>query len=84
MKNRRRFEGGSLEVRLSVKKGQSIKEISFSGDFLGKRSLHEIEEDLKGCLLKKEHAAMILEKYPLSEYFGAISKEEILETIFNG
>lgn len=83
MTNKRRWDGGSLEVRASVKEGR-ITGIAFRGDFLSRRSLEPLAEALRGVPFRREDVAGALEQYPLQDYFGGITEEEILETVFYG
>ena len=48
-KNRKHFDGGSVEVRLTVERGGTIGDVIFYGDFLSKRPLDEITGALHGC-----------------------------------
>ncbi len=81
MRNRRRWDGGSLEVRAAVAAG-TIQEIVFYGDFLALRSMETLTEALKGCCFRREAVAEVLERFLLEELFGAITEEEILDTLF--
>lgn len=76
-----RWNGGTLELFYSVKRG-TITEICFIGDFLSMCPPDEIAESLKGCIYKKEEVAEILDRYDLKLYFGTITLNEILSTIF--
>lgn len=78
---RRRWDGGSLAVFLTVDRG-ILKEIAFRGDFLSLRDPADIEMALKGCLFKEEAVLAVLEGYALPEYFGTITAEEFLKTMF--
>lgn len=82
MVNRRRWDGGTLEPRLQVEKGR-IAAIVFYGDFLGLQSLEPVTEALTGCPFRQEDVAAVLDRFPLPQYFGAITREEILETLFH-
>lgn len=82
MANKRHWDGGSLEARLSVKEGR-ITEIAFHGDFLSRCALDPLMEELLGIAFRQEAVAEILERYPVSDYFGGITEDEILETIFH-
>lgn len=82
MKKKRRWDGGSLEVRAFVEKSGIISEIAFYGDYLSLRPADVIVEAIKGIRLKKDEIGAVLDKYQLKEYFGSITKEEILGTIF--
>ena len=79
--NKRRFEGGGLEVRIQVKEGR-ISGIVFYGDFLSVSPLDGLTAALEGCEFRREAAAEVLDRFPLGELFGGIAKEEILETMF--
>lgn len=81
MMNRARFEGGTLEVGVHVQEGL-ISRIGFYGDFLALRSLEPLTEALKGCPFQREAVAARLEFFQLTEFFGAIKAEEILEALF--
>ena len=83
MVNKRRWDGGSLEARVSVKEGR-ITGAAFRGDFLSRCSLEPLEKELEGVLFRREDIAAVLERYPLRDCFGAITGEEILETMFYG
>jgi lipoate-protein ligase A len=78
--NRQRFDGGTLEVRLSVKNGY-IDDIAFFGDFLSRKPLTEIIAALKECPLRKADIEKRISHFELEDYFGAISKEEIISLI---
>jgi len=82
MTNKRRFDGGSLEPKIAVEKGQ-ITDAVFYGDFLAVCPLDEVTEALRGCAFRREDVAAVLERFELKNYFGTISEEEILETIFH-
>ena len=79
--NRRRWTGGFLEPRISVEKGR-ITDIVFYGDFLAISPLDEITQALRGCPFRREAVAPVLRQFELSRYFGTITEDEILDTIF--
>lgn len=79
--NKRRFSGGSLEVGLRVEKGV-ITDCVFYGDFLSLLSPAPLAEALCGVPFRETEAAAVLDRFPLAEMFGGITKPEILETIF--
>ena len=82
MTNRRRWDGGTLEPHLSVEKGR-ITGIVFYGDFLSLSSLDPVTEALLDCPFRREDVAAVLDRFPLPQYFGAITREEILDTLFH-
>ncbi len=78
----RHFDGGSLSVFLGVKKG-IITGAEFRGDFLSRSPLDELCNALQGCPFRKENVDACLSEFSLQDMFGAITKEEILDTIFS-
>lgn len=82
IENRKRLDGGTLEVRTSVAKKGVIEDIVFFGDFLSVESLDGLVEDLKGCRFDRGEVTSVLAKHPVSRYFGAISAEEVLAVMF--
>lgn len=82
MTNRRRWDGGTLEPHLSVEKGR-ITGIVFYGDFLSLSSLDPVTEALLDCPFRREDVAAVLDRFPLAQYFGAVTREEILDTLFH-
>jgi lipoate-protein ligase A len=80
--NKRRFDGGSLEVGLHVETGL-IQSIGFYGDFLAVSSLEPLTEALVGCPFRQAEVSEILDRFPLQELFGSITKDEVLDTIFH-
>ena len=81
MTNKRYWDGGCLEVRICVADGR-IQDIVFYGDFLAVRPLDEVEAALRGCRFRREDVAWVLDRFPITAYFGGIRKEEILDTMF--
>lgn len=79
--NKARFDGGSLEVGLHVEKG-AITRIAFYGDFLAVSPLEPLTEALAGCPLRREDVAAVMDRFPLAEMFGGITRDEVLSVIF--
>lgn len=79
--NKRRFAGGSLEMGTRVEGGR-IMQISFFGDFLAVSPLEPLTDALVDCAFRREDVSAVLDRFPLQELFGTITKEEILETMF--
>ncbi len=80
--NKQRFSGGGLEVRIAVEKGY-ITDIVFYGDFLAISPLGELTAALRGCPFRREDAAAVMDRFPLQELFGGITRDEVLDTIFH-
>lgn len=81
MTNRRRWDGGTLEPRLEVAEGR-ITGVVFYGDFLSLQPLEPVTEGLLGCPFRREDVAAVLDRFPLEQYFGTITRDEILDTLF--
>lgn len=47
------------------------------------RPLEPVTGALLGCPFRREAVAAVLDRFPLSQYFGAITREEILDTLFH-
>ena len=82
MVNSDRFDGGGLEVRLSVRKGV-ITDIAFYGDYMSRTSSEELIEMLKGCAYREADVASCLDMIDISDLFGSITGDEVLQVIFN-
>lgn len=78
---RKRFEGGVLEAKLSVTQG-IITTAAFYGDFMARRPAKEVAQALVGCAFKPEDVLSVLKSFPLADYFGGITTQEILSVIF--
>lgn len=82
MINKRYWDGGCLEVCLSVANG-NIRNLAFYGDFLSVRPLDEVVTALRGCRFRQEDISRVLDRFLTEAYFGGIRKEEILDTMFH-
>ena len=80
--NRIRWDGGLVDVRLSVSAG-SITDLHIYGDFLALQPLEELESRLMGCPYQRPALEKALQDFPVEAYLGSISREELLETILN-
>ncbi len=81
-KNRRYWDGGILDVTAAVHKG-TVANVTFAGDFLAMKPLDEVCAALIGCQFRRDVFSEILDRYQLNEYFGSITKPEILDTFFS-
>lgn len=75
--NGTKFAGGILTIKGNVEKG-IIQNVVFEGDFLSKKNVKKIEPLFKKCHLDEKSLSKVLDKIDLFEYFGTITKEEIL------
>lgn len=80
--NKRRWSAGTLETKLSISHGK-IDNIRFFGDFLGVYSTEHICNYLKGCRYIKEEVYNVLSCINIDLYFGGITHEELIKTIFD-
>jgi lipoate-protein ligase A len=80
MKNRRRFPGGTLEVRLNTH-GGCIREIAFYGDYMAAEANTALCGALGGVPLTREALRETLACFDIAALFGAITEDEIVETI---
>ncbi|WP_027123846.1 lipoate--protein ligase [Mycoplasmoides pirum] len=80
--NKKRFQGGNLEVYLIVKNGL-IKKINFIGDFLSVKDINDLEEKFVNKKYNIQQVNLILSQFDLKDYFGQISKNEILTVMFD-
>lgn len=78
---RRRWPGGILEPQFEVEDGK-IRSAAFYGDFLSRTPLSQLTEALNGCQFRREAVAAVLERFDLTELFGTVTREEILDTLF--
>ena len=80
--NRRRFPGGTLEVRLSLHTGR-IDEIIFYGDYMATSPQTALTEALCGIRCDEESLSEVLSCFDLRSLFGGITRDEILSLILD-
>jgi len=80
--NKCRYDGGTLEVGVSVKDG-CIDQIAFYGDFLAVSSLDELTAALAGCPFRREDMSAVLARFPIGALFGTITKDQVLDTVLH-
>ncbi|MDR2893337.1 MAG: lipoate--protein ligase [Deltaproteobacteria bacterium] len=85
-RNQEKYPGGFLEVWLNVRQGV-IQACGFYGDFMALRPAAELAEQLRGLRHERGAVAAALDNLtgktaPLSEYFGSITRDEILHCMF--
>ncbi|MCG6188039.1 lipoate--protein ligase [Maribellus maritimus] len=69
---------GFIEAHLDVKKG-TIQKAKIFGDFFASKPIEELEEKFGGEKHETENIQKILSSVNLSEYFGNVTLDEILE-----
>jgi len=82
MANRIRWDGGLVDVRLSVSAGM-ITDLHIFGDFLALQPLEELESRLTGCPYQRSALEEALQNFPVEAYLGSVSRKELLDTILN-
>ena len=80
--SKRRWPGGNLEVYAEVHEGKA-EQIRFYGDFMAAASMDAVTAALTGCQFRPEAFGKVLDGFDLPVYFGGITKDEILQTIFD-
>ena len=73
--------GGILKTGVSVGRGGFISAVSFRGDFMSRRDVSAVEQALIGCRYEEEAIRRVLDSFPLEDYFGSITEEEILKSL---
>lgn len=76
-----RFDGGTVDVRLDVKKG-IIENAKIYGDFFGVGDVSDIEERLIGTRYERSSIDEAIKDLDISHYLGRISREDFLSLIY--
>ena len=79
--SKQRWPGGNLEIYAEVAQGLT-QAITIYGDFMATRSMQEITDALTGCQFRPEVFAERLKQFHLPDYFGGVTEEEFLQTVF--
>lgn len=80
-KNSKRFTNGKLEILLNVNDGY-ITECKIYGDFLALCGVDELEKSIVGNKYEKDDIEILLKNVNLTQYFGNITLDEILQCFF--
>jgi len=81
LQHSKRFQAGSVDIRLEVQKGV-ICECKIFGDFFGVGDVSDIEEKLTGVQYERKAIEEALQDVDIKHYFGNIQKEEFLELVY--
>ena len=81
LKNGIKTSGGFVEVHFNVEKGM-ITDLEIFGDFFVNKDLQPLIEDLIGKEHQKEKLLAALQDLKSSDYFNAISEEELVQAFF--
>jgi lipoate-protein ligase A len=76
----RRFPVGEIDARIDVQEGR-IAGLRFFGDYFGREDVGELERMLLGERYDREALGAVLEPVDLTAYFGAVTREELLELL---
>lgn len=76
-----RFPGGSVEVLADVEAGRIVS-IRFQGDYLGLKDVQELEKQMVGLPFDITSISAFLASVSVSDYFGSITQEELIELLF--
>ncbi len=80
---KKRFDKGAVEANIEVEQGL-IKSAVFYGDFLALRPMDDVTNSLIGLPFVYGEIKAALGRFDEREYFGGITKEEVLSVIFDG
>ena len=78
---REKFACGTIEASLSVEHG-IIKDISFSGDFLGNLPVSGLEDALRAVRYERAAVLDAIKQQPVEEYFDRLSPDDLLRILF--
>lgn len=82
VQKKKRYDGGLLDIRLTVKYGV-IKECKIYGDFFGNKDVKELEKKLINKKFEEKHIDSILSNIKTDQYFYKINKDDIIDCLFN-
>lgn len=77
-----RFPIGTINFGLSITQGK-IAKIKITGDFFGKKEISDIEHALVDTRLKKNELIEALQAFDLTDYFGDITAEDLVNVILS-
>ncbi|AJO17413.1 MULTISPECIES: lipoate--protein ligase LplJ [Bacillus] len=81
LQHSKRFQAGSVDIRLEVQKGV-IRECKIFGDFFGVGDVSDIEEKLTDVQYERKAIEEALQGVDIKHYFGNIQKEEFLDLVY--
>ena len=71
---------GEIDVRLDIQQGR-IAGLRIFGDFMGRADVREIEARLCGLAYERDVVAGALSAVDPTDYFGDVSREDILNIL---
>ena len=82
LQNKKRWDGGLLDIRLTVKSG-IITQLGIFGDFLALQPVKALEDALTGCQYRADAIESALAQFPIESYLGSITKEQFIHTLLD-
>ncbi|MGE7625417.1 lipoate--protein ligase [Viridibacillus sp. NPDC096237] len=76
-----RFQSGSIDIRLEVKKGV-MEEVYIFGDFFGVGEMVDVEQALVGKKYERNVIEEALNTIDIPTYFGGVTKEQFIQLIY--
>ncbi|RFC55754.1 lipoate--protein ligase [Brumimicrobium aurantiacum] len=83
IQHNKRFSVGELDARIYVEKGL-IQQANIFGDFFGRDAVSELEKHLIDIPYDKPSIQKALENVDITNYFGAIDKNEFIDFLVGG
>lgn len=74
-----KIPAGFIELHMDVVRGGTIEKVKIFGDFFASKPIEELENRLAGEKHSIQSITKVLEAIDLTEYFGKVRSEEILE-----
>ena len=78
-KNAMKIPAGFIEVHLDVERGGTIEKAKIFGDFFASEPIEDLENKLIGINHKEDEIAKVLNSVDITDYFGKVTTNEILE-----
>lgn len=75
-----RFQGGTLETKISVEKGK-IEALTIYGDYFGKSDTDTFEQLFIGCSYNQKSIQQVLKNCSIEDYFINISKGDLVRLL---
>lgn len=77
-KNHAKYDGGIIDVQVQAE-GGTIRDINFTGDFLGLREWREIKDQFIGLPFETAEIKTVFERNHEGRYFGNITDDELIK-----
>lgn len=79
--NEKKLSAGTIELSIDVEKG-IMQHIRIFGDFFGEGNIEDIEKALIGKKHNTEEIHRVIDNINIKNYFGNVSKQELLSLFF--